>query len=93
MWVKESLCRPKDKKVTTSWKRDITVVIPVCIRNFVLPAPYQQVDTLILSNGEGPLYLSHARVLRVPWRGHAQTRKEAFSYIKTKYVFFTVTSN
>ena len=73
-----------------SWKKDITVVIPVCMPNFVLPEPYKQVQVLLLSNGEGPLYIPHAHVLRVPWRGHAQTRKEALAYIQTKYVFFTV---
>ena len=68
----------------------ITVVIPVCSSDYSVPQEYHQVRVLLLSNGSGPLYSHHADILRVPWQGHARTRKLALKDIKTPYVFFTV---
>ena len=73
-----------------SYHEDITVVIPVCEPDFKLPSQYMGVQTLILSNGGGPLYVQGATLLRVPWQGHARTRKQAIRHIKTPFVFFTV---
>ena len=68
----------------------VTVVIPVCVGHYCVPHEYRNVRVLLLSNGEGPLYVNHAEVLRVPWQGHARTRRRALKYIQTPYVFFTV---
>ena len=68
----------------------VTVVIPVCVPDYVLPPAYYDVRVLLLSNGRGPLYNDKAQVLRVPWRGHARTRKLALAHIDTPYIFFTV---
>ena len=85
-----------DKEVEDFWRRndvllDVTVVIPTNASVFLAEDAYVQAkEVLLLCNGESRISSSSANIVRVPWRGHAITRKQARKYIKTKYVFFSV---
>jgi|GEM_PF-7056591 len=82
------------------WKRsnirlDVTVVIPICVPTILAQHAYPQAKkVLLLSNNNGPTSIQeppeNLNILRLPWTGHAHTRKQALAYIDTKYTFFSV---
>ena len=78
------------------WKRDdvvldVTVVIPTNSSVFLAEHAYCQAkEVLLLCNGSEHVSTNHARVVHVPWSGHAKTRKLARKYVRTQYVFFSV---
>jgi hypothetical protein len=70
---------------------DVTVVIPINTPVFLAEDAYSQAKEVhLLSNGLGVRDAFDAQIFRVPWKGHAQTRKESIANIKTKYTFFSV---
>ena len=83
-------------EVREFWKRDdvvldVTVVIPTNSSIFLTEHAYGQAkEVLLLCNGQSQIVTPHAKILRVPWLGHAKTRKVARKYLNTKYTFFSV---
>jgi hypothetical protein len=71
---------------------DITVVIPTHRRVPVGLKAYamQACKVLIINNGKHKYHSMYAEDLSIPWKGHGLTRQSVLSYIKTKYVFFSV---
>lgn len=70
---------------------DVTVVIPMNASVFLAEHTYKQAhEVLLLCNGDCVVPESHAQICMLPWKGHAETRKEALKKITTKYTFFSV---
>jgi len=72
----------------------VTVVIP-CSRHAplglkALLAQDMVEKVLVMSNGDGPVQVEGATVVRVDWSGHGTIRAQSLEFVDTDYVFFTV---